>query len=683
MLPTAWCLRAARFGALVGAALAVAGQGLVALVDATPHELPWIDRAAAVVIEASLVGIAALCAATITRRLAMAPSLGLRRLAVLLATLIVAPIVAAQVLGFVLRGLCGSPLTMGGVDFFLGSAQHIARALFERYAAYTGGALVMALAFTGMLALGLRGAATDAPAPRRAEAAGLAFIVGAFLLSLVARPASAVERVAQASPAVAFFSSLAAANASDDEGPPEVEALARAALDSPPQLAGAVWRKAAPAAPGPRPNVVLLMLESVGTNHLGYFGYERDTTPNLDRIAIDSRRFSRVWSTATHSNYAQMAVLSSLFPRRSPALDMYQRLDYPRYLLHDVAHELGYVTGTISSQDETWQGMLRFQQSGAHDYYFHALDHEGDHLDTGTERIVPDEVTVAHALSWIDQAEKKGPFSLYVNLQSTHWPYPIPDDAPRHYGPLGMKKPASYASWSRDDFDAIVNRYDNALSYVDAQVGELVDGLEERGILDDTILIVTADHGELFHEHGLVTHGRSLYENEARVPLLVRYPRTIAPGEDDRMASTIDVLPTLLDALELPPYPGHQGESLLAREDAAAAREDTAAGAQRAPRAIFLNMQGWRHAEGVVCWPWKLVVEGSAARLYDLERDPGELVDRTDEAPQIASDLGTVLRAQMAAQMRYHAADNGHRLERFAPQLLRCPAITPPPHVAL
>ena len=94
-------------------------------------------------------------------------------------------------------------------------------------------------------------------------------------------------------------------------------------------------------------------------------------------------------------------------------------------------------------------------------------------------------------------------------------------------------------------------------------------------------------------------------------------------------------------------------------------------------------MQGWKHAEGVVCWPWKLVSEGATSRLYDLERDPGELVDRTDEAPQISTDLGTLLRAQMSAQMRYHSPESVHRLERFAPRMLRCPAITPPPHVAL
>jgi len=674
MLPTAWCLRAARFGALVGAALAAAGQGLVALVDSTPHDLAWLDRGAAVAIEASLVGAAALAAAMITRRLVMAPSSKLQRLAVVLATIIVAPVVAAQVLGFVLRGLCGSPLTMGGVDFFLGSARHIVRALVERYAAYTGGAMVISLVFIAMLAVGLRGAASDAPAPRRAEVLGPAFVVTAFLASLVARPASAVERVAQASPAVAFFSSIAAASAADDDAPAEVEALIRTALDSPPQLAGAVWRKAAAGTPGPRPNVILLMLESVGTHHLGYAGYERDTTPHLDRIAVESRRFSRVWSTATHSNYAQMGVLSSLFPRRGAALDMYQRLDYPRYLLHDVSHELGYVTGTISSQDETWQGMLRFQQSGAYDYYFHALDHQGAHLDTGTENIVPDEITVAHALSWIDEGAKNRPFSLYVNLQSTHWPYPIPDDAARPFLPDTIHKAASYASWSRDDLEAIQNRYDNALSYVDEQIGELIFGLEERGILDETILVVTADHGELFQEHGLVTHGRSLYDGEARVPLLVRYPKTVAPGDDDRMASTMDVLPTLIDVLELPPYPGHQGETLLAT------REETAS---RGARAIFINMQGWRHAEGVICWPWKLVVEGTASRLYDLERDPGEMIDRWPEAPRVGADLATLLRAQMAAQMRYHAPESSRRLERFAPNMLRCPTLAPSQHAAL
>src|SRR5690606_4479216 len=142
------------------------------------------------------------------------------------------------------------------------------------------------------------------------------------------------------------------------------------------------------------PNVVLLMLESVGVNHLGYMGYERSVTPELDRIAARSRRYRNARSTASHSNYAQMAVLSSLFPRRFSGFDAYTRLDYPRFLWHDFLTAFGYRTVTHSSQDETWQGMLRFQSTGTPTEYHHARTYDGKRIRMGSEKIVPDEVTV-------------------------------------------------------------------------------------------------------------------------------------------------------------------------------------------------------------------------------------------------------------------------------------------------
>src|SRR5690606_29355312 len=112
---------------------------------------------------------------------------------------------------------------------------------------------------------------------------------------------------------------------------------------------GVVWDAAARHLPGPRPNVLLSLLESVGVNHLGYEGYSRPLTPHLDRLAESSLNFRQARSTATHSNYAQMAVLSSLFPRRYTGLDTYRRLDYPRVLWHDFLGTLGYTTVTHSS----------------------------------------------------------------------------------------------------------------------------------------------------------------------------------------------------------------------------------------------------------------------------------------------------------------------------------------------
>src|SRR5690606_29352624 len=109
-----------------------------------------------------------------------------------------------------------------------------------------------------------------------------------------------------------------------------------------------------------------------------------------------------------------------------------------------------------------------------------------------------------------------------------------------------------------------------------------------------------------FFEHGLVTHGRTLFEEESRVPLLVHWPSRVPPEVSERPASTLDVLPTIIDAMGLPPHPAHQGSSLLS--------------ARQPEPGVFLNIQGLRGVEGLVCWPHKLTRDWASGRyrLFDL-----------------------------------------------------------------
>lgn len=169
----------------------------------------------------------------------------------------------------------------------------------------------------------------------------------------------------------------------------------------PPLEAGDEWRRAVRQAAPERPNVLLIMLESVPASRLHHAGHQRDVSPHLDALAHGGVRFTHVWSTASHSSYAQMALLSSLLPRRSTSLDTYRRLDYPRALFHDVFHALGYRTATISSQREDWQGMHRFQDTGTPTYFRDARTHAGPFI--GPDRKVPDHLTVDHAIQWISR----------------------------------------------------------------------------------------------------------------------------------------------------------------------------------------------------------------------------------------------------------------------------------------
>jgi len=432
---------------------------------------------------------------------------------------------------------------------------------------------------------------------------------------------------------------------------------------APPLSEGEAWKRALTNMRGPRPNVLLLMLESVGIDHLSYRGYARPTTPNLDRLARAGLDMTRAWSTATHSNYSQMAILSSLFPRRGHGLDVYDTLDYPRVLFHDVFHLLGYETATISSQDEYWQGMRRFQDTGTPTFYWHSEDYQGSKLDTGTERVVPDGATLDVIVEWLNR-DRNGPWALYVNFQATHFPYLLPQDAQRLWEPDEPTRATfNYLRYPESEREIALNRYDNALAYVDTQIGKLVSYLESTNQLDDTLFVVTSDHGEAFFHKGLVTHGKTLYDFEARVPLIVHWPRRIDPETRDEPVSNLDLMPTVLDFLEVPAHPSYQGRSFRN------AQADYV-------EPIYMNIQGLRFADGIICWPYKFVFDRTDTRefLFDLSRDPHEEENLIDRDPARAHKLAETLNAQLQAQLDYHLTVSV-RSSEFQPRLNPCPAL--------
>jgi arylsulfatase A-like enzyme len=310
--------------------------------------------------------------------------------------------------------------------------------------------------------------------------------------------------------------------------------------------------------------------------------------------------------------------------------------------------------------------MRAFQTTTTPNPILDAANHPGPHLGAGLEGKLPDHVTVERALQWLDGVSPERPFELYVNLQRTHFPYELPagidapfqpaDPDPSRFGFLGY--PPSELAAAR-------NRYDNALRYVDAQVGRLYDGLAARGRLRDTLWVITGDHGESFHDQGLVTHGSSLRESQTRVPLWVLWPGHVPPGEHAEAVSTLDVMPTLLSLLGLPAHPSYQGRAF------AGERPSTGAHA-----AQYLTLQGLRYADAVVCWPFKLIHESNRARLWlhDLAHDPEEARDLMSTRDPRARALAETLLTMVQAQRAYHA-DHTRMAQQFAPRLPPCPAL--------
>ncbi|MDH5672913.1 MAG: sulfatase [Myxococcales bacterium] len=659
-----WFAAHARVGLLLGLVVAFPLQLLLAL-GVGGAELDRGGRwhyAVLAVLAAAAPLLLSLALATLTA-LPQASALG-RRLAILFDAALLSAWSVFHAGATAVRLLAGDYPSVAAYQMLLASPVQLLSEALDGYA------LVMALLLGGatvVFALSARGLAQGGM-PRQLAALGKLWLLPAPLL--LAASVAALWLPARTLRQGTAETSLVSALLDDDLLHPtqrdaNTAAAAGGADSGLLRSAGARWSRLARHAGGPRPNFLLIVLESVPFDHLGYAGYGREVSPHIDALAAAGMRMERVWSVATQSNYAQMAILSSLHPRRRQHLDVYERLDYPRVLPHDVFQPLGYATATISSQTEAWQGMRRFQDTGTPTLFHDATDHPGPHIGSGLERKLPDHLTTDRVLSWLDSVTGQ-PFALYVNFQRTHFPYALPEGQDAPYQPADPDEDSfGFLSYPEALRETAVNRYDNALRYVDAQIGRITAALRQRRQLDNTLIVVTADHGELFHEHGHVTHGKSLHEREVRVPLLLHWPKRIAPGASTLGVSTLDIMPTVLELLGLPPHPAHQGASFA----------KLSRGGRRG-RALYMTLQGLRYADAILCWPYKLVHESSHARflLYDLERDPEEAHNLIGEQRAVGRLLGQRLLSQVKAQLGYHA-DPTLTAARFAPTLARCPKL--------
>lgn len=655
---------------LVGAAFAmgigVTGQVLVLALARGELDATVTQRVAAVFYTAACWLTLSLLVALVGCRLLRRK--GGRIAALAISSLVLGSLAITVAAGIALRIISGSFLTAGAVMFSLNSSEHFLHGFSGGYAGWFGLTFGLAIAFGVGVAYALRSAANGPCWPQRRHGIALG-LLSALVVTVYAYRAESrfTKGMFVSEPLLALVSSL-------DSGFDITRTTRRPgaigeplAPPGPPLAAEATWRTALENHAGPRPNVVLVMLESVAPRHMSLNGYHRNTTPTIDALAKRGLYMQRAWATATHSNYSQMAILSSLFPRRVHGLDQYKRLDYPRFLFHDAFHALGYDTATISSQDENWQGMKRFQNTGTPTLFWASEHFEGEHLDSGVEKIVPDDATTDKVLRWLEERGDQR-FALYVNFQGPHFPYTIAHDAPRPWTPdMPTWSTFGYLGFPEAEKDIVINRYDNAIRFVDDQVARIEKKLRELGKLDNTLWVITSDHGEMFFERGLVTHGKTLNEVEARVPIILSWPKQIQPEVREEPVSHLDIMPSVFDVMDLPPHPSWQGRSFVEPDPDGVGQH-----------AIFLNIQGLRFADAVVCWPWKLIVERTNKKryLYNLERDPDERENLVQQHLEIEARLDDTLSQQLLAQLDYHSVKSKLRNERFQPRLRKCPTLS-------
>jgi arylsulfatase A-like enzyme len=407
----------------------------------------------------------------------------------------------------------------------------------------------------------------------------------------------------------------------------------------------------------PTPNVVLLSLDTTRRDHLPFYGYPRDTAPRMAELAARGVVFEDAVAVHTNTAPAHASMLTGLYPMQHGIERNGQRLRDDATTLAEILADRGYATAAFIS------GWTLTRHTGL-DRGFAVYDqrlHE--------ERRRNAERTLEAALPWLDvRAERGGPFFLFIHLCDPHWAYDPPEPIARRFLPDGAsvfttapeaRPPGPPADFGLSDAQVaeIVARYDGEIAYADQQLGRLVARLDAHGLAEHTVVVVTSDHGETLHERDWVfDHGARVFDEQVRVPLVIRLPGERPAGARVRATvSQVDLLPTLLDLLEIPVAPevvGRSLVSLLAAESSIDRERPTFAHAR--PEATRVpEVAGSFATSGLVSMvrvPGAKLIEypiegGWARQLFDLENDPGETRNVAADRPALVAFLHEKLEA--------------------------------------
>ncbi len=377
------------------------------------------------------------------------------------------------------------------------------------------------------------------------------------------------------------------------------------------------------------PNVVVVVIDSLRADHVGCYGYDRDTTPHLDELAAGASRFTRAHATAPWTTPSVGSMLTGRSPSELGVGDKAVALDPRAPTLAERMRQAGYRTGGVASH-LLLTADLGFDQ-GFGWYDERAIGEvDGTTSPEATDR----------ALHFLDR-RGDDPFFLFVHYFDPHYDYVLhPEfrfvdgyDGPVRSGQRIFALRELAPSLDGEDREQLIGLYDSEIRHNDEQLGRLLDGLRERGLFEGSLIVVTSDHGEAFLERGdpWIGHSRTLYEELVRVPLVVKWP---GPGEAARVDAPTSLAwlhATVAGEVGLDPSPQLPPPTPSFRHPGA--------------EVLFAETRKGGRQRALIRHPWKLVrwLDGGDEALFHLDADPGELNDRSGTEPAIAAAMGDLL----------------------------------------
>lgn len=449
------------------------------------------------------------------------------------------------------------------------------------------------------------------------------------------------------------------------------------------------------------PNVILIVLDCVRADGLGVYGNPRPVTPRLDKLAATSRVYTQARSAAVWTLPSHASLFTGLHPRQHGVDFDHPWLEATIPTLAETLGGLGYQTAAFSTN--AWVGP-HFGLDRGFDHFaalwrvFPSMGKRPfpqwekalrkwvlERRDKGAAKLND------HVRRWWGrQRDSAHPFLLFALYLDAHLPY----RPPQGYGERLLTTPALAAarqanqdawaymagevSMTSADFEGLRGLYEAEINYVDEKIGELLDFLEAARGLENTVVIVTADHGENIGHHGLMDHQYCVYDSLARVPLLIHYPDAFASGQEHMPVQHTDLFPTLLDLAQASSDHDLPGRSLLAPLDPSYPCMTQYTGphrhrfARRHPNFDPASRGYDRTFDGLALDGYKLIRSSRGEQeLYHLAGDPAETSDLALLQSERTGILGARLDAWLAERPAYGASSKGLDLDEGLAQHLR------------
>lgn len=388
-----------------------------------------------------------------------------------------------------------------------------------------------------------------------------------------------------------------------------------------------------PGKPAKAKNIVTLVLESTAALRTSAYRASPDTTPFLRSLVERGTLVDEAYTVVPHTSKALVSIHCGIYPRIWPSIDEANTAGIPSPCLPRLLREEGFATGYFQAAEENYERRADLVREFGFEDFAGKESLPSDGFDESSYFGFEDRVLVGPVLDWID-AHRDQRFYASILTLASHHPYFLP------------------AGWARKSWHSQtgLNDYLNTLAYVDDVVAQLFAGLEARGLLEDTLVIITGDHGEGFGEHGRRQHDAVIYEEGLRVPLLLVGAGAERGARVSGLWQAIDVLPTALDALGFEPDGPLMGRSVLSG---------------RGHEELFFSCHHYNYCMALRRGDHKFVYHYAhrSPEVFHLAGDPGEQVNllETDAADEVVPVFNLAL-AEM--KRRKHETEKAYLASR-------------------